>query len=143
MTLFFTFIIAILAFIIFVYIPIYISWRYNDVRKQKIDRVKMKFSDFLKLYEQDRYGISITNSSTILSCDTILYRILYHTKYKFSSVMIYFGPIDYFRFLVWLLLNTKNTRDEEQKRGEEIISESLKLRDTYTTEEWENVRWKE
>ena len=143
MTLFFTFIIAILAFIIFVYIPIYISWRYNDVRKQKIDRVKMKFSDFLKLYEQDRYGISITNSSTILSCDTLLYRILYHTKYKFSSVMIYFGPVDYFRFLVWLLLNTKNTRDEEQKRGEEIISESLKLRDTYTTEEWENVRWKE
>ena len=57
--------------------------------------------------------------------------------------MIYFGPIDYFRFLVWLLLNTKNTRDEEQKRGEEIISESLKLRNTYTTEEWENVRWKE
>ena len=143
MTLFFTFIIAILAFIIFVYIPIYISWRYNDVRKQKIDRVKMKFSDFLKLYEQDRYGISITNSSTILSCDTLLYRILYHTKYKFSSVMIYFGPVDYFRFLVWLLLNTKNTRDEEQKRGEEIISESLKLRDTYTTEEWENVRWRE
>ena len=143
MTLFFTFIIVILAFIIFVYIPIYISWRYNDVRKQKIDRVKMKFSDFLKLYEQDRYGISITNSSTILSCDTLLYRILYHTKYKFSSVMIYFGPVDYFRFLVWLLLNTKNTRDEEQKRGEEIISESLKLRDTYTTEEWENVRWKE
>ena len=143
MTLFFTFIIAILAFIIFVYIPIYISWRYNDVRKQKINRVKMKFSDFLKLYEQDRYGISITNSSTILSCDTLLYRILYHTKYKCFSVMIYFGPIDYFRFLVWLLLNTKNTRDEEQKRGEEIISESLKLRDTYTTEEWENVRWKE
>ena len=143
MTLFFTFIIVILAFIIFVYIPIYISWRYNDVRKQKIDRVKMKFSDFLKLYEQDRYGISITNSSTILSCYTILYRILYHTKYKFFSVMIYFGPVDYFRFLVWLLLNTKNTRDEEQKRGEEIISESLKLRDTYTTEEWENVRWKE
>ena len=143
MTLFFTFIIVILAFIIFVYIPIYISWRYNDVRKQKIDRVKMKFSDFLKLYEQDRYGISITNSSTIRSCDTLLYRILYHTKYKFSSVMIYFGPVDYFRFLVWLLLNTKNTRDEEQKRGEEIISESLKLRDTYTTEEWENVRWKE
>lgn len=144
MTLFFTFIIVILlAFIIFVYIPIYISWRYNDVRRQKIDRVKMKFSDFLKLYEQDKYGISITNSSTILSCDTLLYRILYHTKYKFSSVMIYFGPIDYFRFLVWLLLNTKNTRDEEQKRGEEIISESLKLRDTYTTEEWENVRWKE
>ena len=34
-------------------------------------------------------------------------------------------------------------QDEEQKRGEEIISESLKLRDTYTTEEWENVRWKE
>lgn len=143
MTLFFTFIIAILAFIIFVYIPIYISWRYNDVRKQKIDRVKMKFSDFLKLYEQDRYGISITNSSTILSCDTLLYRILYHTKYKFSSVMIYFGPVDYFRFLVWLLLNVKNKRDEEQKRGEEIISESLKLRNTYTTEEWENVRWKE
>ena len=143
MTLFFTFIIVILAFIIFVYILIYISWRYNDVRKQKIDRVKMKFSDFLKLYEKDRYGISITNSSTILSCDTLLYRILYHTKYKFSSVMIYFGPVDYFRFLVWLLLNTKNTRDEEQKRGEEIISESLKLRDTYTTEEWENVRWKE
>ena len=143
MTLFFTFIIVILAFIIFVYIPIYISWRYNDVRKQKIDRVKMKFSDFLKLYEQDRYGISITNSSTILSCDTLLYRILYHTKYKFSSVMIYFGPVDYFRFLVWLLLNTKNTRDEEQKRGEEIISESLKLRDTYTTKEWENIRWKE
>ena len=142
MTLFFTFIIVILAFIIFVYIPIYISWRYNDVRKQKIDRVKMKFSDFLKLYEQDRYGISITNSSTILSCDTILYRILYHTKYKFSNVMIYFGPVDYFKFLVWLLLNAKNKRDEEQKRGEEIISESLKLRDTYTTEEWENVRWK-
>ena len=143
MTLFFTFIIVILAFIIFVYIPIYISWRYNDVRRQKIDRVKMKFSDFLKLYEQDRYGISITNSSTILSCDTILYRILYHTKYKFSNVMIYFGPVDYFKFLVWLLLNVKNKRDEEQKRGEEIISESLKLRDTYTTEEWENVRWKE
>lgn len=143
MTLFFTFIIVILAFIIFVYIPIYISWRYNDVRKQKIDRVKMKFSDFLKLYEQDRYGICITNSSTILSCDTILYRILYHTKYKTSSVMIYFGPVDYFRFLVWLLLNTKSTRDEEQKRGEEIISKSLKLRNTYTTEEWENVRWKE
>ena len=143
MTLFFTFIIAILAFIIFVYIPIYISWRDNDVRKQKIDRVKMKFSDFLKLYEQDKYGISITNSSTILSCDTILYRILYHTKYKFFSVMIYFGPVDYFRFLVWLLLNTKSTRDEEQKRGEEIISKSLKLRNTYTTEEWENVRWKE
>ena len=143
MTLFFTFIIVILAFIIFVYIPIYISWRYNDVRKQKIDRVKMKFSDFLKLYEQDRYGISITNSSTILSCDTLLYRILYHTKYKFSSVMIYFGPVDYFKFLVWLLLNVKNKRDEEQKRGEEIISESLKLRDTYTTEEWENVRWRE
>ena len=40
MTLFFTFIIVILAFINFVYIPIYISWRYNDVRKQKIDRVK-------------------------------------------------------------------------------------------------------
>ena len=143
MTLFFTFIIVIFAFIIFVYIPIYISWRYNDVRKQKIDRVKMKFSDFLKLYEQDRYGISITNSSTILSCDTLLYRILYHTKYKFSSVMIYFGPVDYFRFLVWLLLNKKNIRDEEQKRGEEIISESLKLRDTYTTKEWENIRWKE
>ena len=61
MTLFFTFIIVILAFIIFVYIPIYISWRYNDVRKQKIDRVKMKFSDFLKLYEQDRSGLGITN----------------------------------------------------------------------------------
>lgn len=144
MTLFFTFIVVILAFIIFVYIPIYISWRYTDVRRQKIDRVKMKFSDFLKLYEKDRYGISITNTSTILYCDTILYRILYHTKYKCSSVMIYFGPFDYFRFLVWwLLLNKKNTRDEEQKRGEEIISESLKLRDTYTTEEWENVRWKE
>ena len=143
MTLFFTFIIVILAFIIFVYIPIYISWRYNDVRKQKIDRVKMKFSDFLKLYEQDRYGISITNSSTILSCDTILYRILYHTKYEFSNVMIYFGPVDYFKFLVWLLLNVKNKRDKKKKRGEEIISESLKLRDTYTTEEWENVRWKE
>ena len=58
--------------------------------------------------------------------------------------MIYFGPFDYSRFLVWrLLLDTKNKRDEEQKRGEEIISESLKLRDTYTTEEWENVRWKE
>ena len=143
MTLFFTFIIAILAFIIFVYIPIYISWRYNDVRRQKIDRVKMKFSDFLNLYEKDKYGICITNTSIILSSDTILHRILYYTKYKFSKVMIYFGPIDYFRFLVWLLLNKKNIRDEEQKRGEEIISESLKLRNTYTTEEWENVRWKE
>ena len=143
MTLFFTFIIVILAFIIFVYIPIYISWRYNDVRKQKIDRVKMKFSDFLNLYEKDRYGIRITNSSPILYCDTVLCRILYHTKYKSSSVMIYFGPFDYFRFLVWLLLNKNSIGDEEQKRGEKIISESLKLRDTYTTEEWENIRWKE
>lgn len=142
MILLYSFVIVIFALIIFVYIPIYISWRYNDVRKQKIDRVKMKFSDFLKLYEQDRYGISITNSSTILYCDTILYRILYHTKHKFSSVMIYFGPIDYFKFLVWLLLNVKNKRDEEQKRGEEIISESLKLKDTYTAE-WEKVRWME
>ena len=143
MILLYSFVIVIFALIIFVYIPIYISWRYNDVRKQKIDRVKMKFSDFLKLYEQDRYGISITNSSTILYCDTILYRILYHTKYKFSSVMIYFGPVGYFRFLIWLLLNTKNIRDEEQKRGEEIISESLKLRNTYTTMEWEKIRWME